>query len=78
MYLIYSEQCDYCMFYKQGQQLKRIPDKCKNPEILSQRNNNGIYNDDGNNGEYARNYIKDNDCNLNCKYFVKKGRLKIN
>jgi len=71
MYLIYSEQCDYCIFYKQGQYLMRIPDECKNPEILSKKNNNGIYDDDGSDG-YAGNYDNDDDCNLNCKYFVKK------
>ena len=70
MWLMYSEQCDYCIFYKQGQYLKHIPDECKNPEILSKRNNDGIYDDDGMDG-FARNYTND-DCNLNCKYFVKR------
>ncbi len=76
MWLIYSEQCDYCMFYKEGLYLMRIPDECKNPKILSKRNNNGIYDDDGNHGEYARNYDKTDDCNLNCKYFINKEATK--
>jgi hypothetical protein len=72
MWLIYSEQCDYCIFYRPGRYLKHIPDGCKNPKILSKRNNNEIYDDDGSHGEYARNYDKNGDCNLNCKYFVKR------
>ncbi len=74
MWLMYSEQCDYCIFYEQGQYLKHIPvpEECKNPEILSQRNNNGIYDDNGGNGEFAKNYVNNDDCNLNCKYFVKR------
>ena len=63
--MIYSEQCEYCQFYIGG-----LSEKCENPEVLSKRNNEGCYDDDGMDG-FARNYTNSDICNLNCKYFVK-------
>lgn len=70
MYLIYSEQCDYCKFLKEGE-YALYPTQCKNPEILLERDDNGDFDDDGMDG-FANNYDETDDCNLNCKYFIKK------
>jgi hypothetical protein len=72
MYLIYSTQCSHCIFLKRGESCY-YPNKCENPEILK-TNDKGIFDEDEfyGDGNYINNYDENDDCNLNCKYFIKK------
>ena len=70
MYLIYSTQCYHCIFLKEGEYYL-YSNKCENPEILK-TNNKGIFDEDEFDGAYPNNYDETDDCNLNCKYFVKR------
>ena len=76
MYLIYSKQCGYCKFLGEDTKYPH-PTQCKNPEILLERDDNGDFDEDEW-WDYPNNYDEDedDDCNLNCKYFIKKEATK--
>ncbi len=76
MYLIYSTQCEHCIFLGEVSRFPRYS-ICNNPEILRKRNNNNKFDDDEYGIGYASNYRDDEECNLNCKYFIEKKIKKI-
>lgn len=75
MYLIYSEQCYHCIFLGEVSTFPRSS-RCNNPEILRKRNNNNKFDDDEYGYGYPSNYFDDEECNLNCKYFIEKNNKK--